>query len=161
MKYEMTEGNYAVLGVIRDGESVIFTFVAEKEDCCSILLYPRGELSQEIQLLVPQQYHRGRLYSVRVFHLPYLKYNYNYKINETVRSDPYARKIIGREIWGDSARVEDNAPLQSGFFFPEELCWDGDKKPMIKREEMFLYKLHVRGYTMDSNAKDRGTFHAL
>ena len=73
-------------------------------------------------------------------------------------TDPYARRIVGREHWCDKARQGKNV-LRGGFDF-SVFHWK-EQRPKVKKEDMFLYKLHVRGFTMDTSAANRGTFAAL
>lgn len=41
MKYEIKEGNYAAMGVTRQGRDLVFTFAAKQNQTCAVLLYDR------------------------------------------------------------------------------------------------------------------------
>ena len=76
--------------------------------------------------------------------------------------DPYASKIAGREKWDDARRAECDF-LVCGSFEEKEYEWQSACCPEIPKNEMVMYKLHVRGFSMDSGKKGkmRGTFAAV
>ena len=76
--------------------------------------------------------------------------------------DPYASKIAGREKWDDERRAECDF-LVCGSFEEKEYEWQSAYCPEIPKNEMVMYKLHVRGFSMDSGKKGkmRGTFAAV
>ncbi len=50
-----------------------------------------------------------------------------------------------------------------GSFYFSEFNWNNDKLPRIKKEDMVIYKLHVRGFSMGTraNEKKRGTIDVI
>ena len=44
--------------------------------------------------------------------------------------------------------------IKSSFYF-SEFNWNNDKFPKIKKEDMVIYKLHVRGFSMATRANDK------
>lgn len=159
MKYEINEGNYAAMGVTREGRDLVFTFAAKQDQICAVLLYDRVTGRKQMRIELPKEYCVGSLHSVRIRNLDYRKYDYNYEIDGKVCMDTYARKIVGRELWNDSVRIQKNPLLRCGFDFAS-FHWR-EERPVISKQDMFLYKLHVRGFTMDTAAKNKGTFAAL
>lgn len=98
MAYTIKEGDYRQYGASAAGGGVVFTFEAEKEEDCSILLYGKdGGIRQELK--VPESCCRGAIRSVFVAGLKAESLRYNYKISGTVVTDPYANRITGRERW--------------------------------------------------------------
>ena len=94
MAYTIKEGDYRQYGASAAGGGVVFTFEAEKEEDCSILLYGKdGGIRQELK--VPESCCRGAIRSVFVAGLKAESLRYNYKISGTVVTDPYANRIIG------------------------------------------------------------------
>lgn len=158
MKYEIKEGNYAAMGVTRQGRDLVFTFAAKQNQTCAVLLYDRESGKKQFRIELPVEFQAGFLRSVCIRNIDYHKFDYNYEIDGEVVTDPYARKIVGREHWCDKARQGKNV-LRGGFDF-SVFHWK-EQRPKIKKEDMFLYKLHVRGFTMDTSAANRGTFAAL
>lgn len=85
-----------------------------------------------------------------------------YEIDGEELIDPYAVRIAGRERWFDTKRSAESYRVRGGFA-GEEYDWEGDRTPEIPGEEMVIYKLHVRGFSMDGGARGRkrGTFAAV
>ena len=161
MAYTIKEGDYRQYGASAAGGGVVFTFEAEKEEDCSILLYGKdGGIRQELK--VPESCCRGAIRSVFVAGLKAESLHYNYKISGKVVTDPYANRIIGRERWRDAGRVKNEFGVCGGFS-DDTFSWGTDVHPEIPRHEMFLYKLNIRGFSMDAGipAKERGTFAAV
>ena len=159
MKIEVREGNYEKLGAVCGKDTVIFTFGGEKEDACAVVLVNR-RTKEEIRVEVPEEYCIGSLRSITVGRFPVSDYVYCLEINGKRELDPYAKGIWGREIWNDRCR-EENEFAVYGTFEKGDFS-RMDYKPEIPKGQMFMYKLHVRGFTMElSSSKTRGTFRAL
>lgn len=161
MSLIVKEGNYLTLGAIVIKNQVIFTFEGEKEDNCRIVLIHKTTKEKEY-IDVPQDYCMGSLRSVIVSGFVPQEYDYLYEINGEEVLDPYARVIIGRERWNDESRKENHYKLLGGFqmgSFP----WGEDKNPEVAKEDMIMYKLHVRGFSMGlkTAGKTKGTFQAI
>lgn len=160
MKIIIREGNYARLGAQQLADRVIFTFCGEKEDLCSVVLVHR-QTGEQTAVEVPGQYCLGSLRSVAVMHLKASEYMYYFEINGRRQMDPCAHCIVGREVWNDGRRKETGYEVYAAFA-EEEFDWRDDEAPEISAGEMFLYKLHVRGFTMDAGRiRHPGTFLAL
>lgn len=161
MGYTVKEGNYQSYGVQINKDGMIFTFEAEKEDECKIIFYGKKQEVQE-EVLVPAQYCRGAIRSVCITGVSSRHLCYNYEINGEVVTDPYANRIVGREKWNDARREDMNFQICGGYASPE-FEWGEDAAPEIPRHEMIMYKLHVRGFSMDAGIRGRskGTFAAI
>ena len=62
MNFRLTKGNFLKTGAYIEGDSAIFTFAAEKEDECSIVLLDKsGNTACVID--IPAEYSTGSLYS--------------------------------------------------------------------------------------------------
>lgn len=72
---------------------------------------------------------------------------YYYEIGGEKYIDPYARRISNGVCYVDY----------------EKYNWAGDMAPAYKLSDLIIYKLHVRGYTMNqkSGVRDKGTFRGL
>ncbi len=158
MKYAIKEGNYAEMGTVVTGAGTIFTFEGKKESDCAILLY-RIRTGEVTRVEVPKEYCIGSLRSCLVEKLDIRQYQYNYEIDGEELIDPYAVRIEGRERWFDTDRAQREFRIRGGFA-GEEYDWEGDHTPEIPREDMVMYKLHVRGFSMDGGVKGKkkGTF---
>lgn len=155
------EGNYAGYGVQVQQDGIIFTFEAEKEDDCKIIFYGKNQEILE-KTDVPKQYIRGAVRSVCIKGKSAKNLRYNYEINGQVVVDPYATRIYGRERWRNPKR-QACAYQVCGGYASADFDWRGDVPPEIAREKMVMYKLHVRGFSMDMGLRTarRGTFAVL
>ena len=156
-KFTIVEGNYAEIGVSKIDDIIYFTFEGEKECSCAILLYEHG--GDTLRIPVPDEYCIGALRSVGIRGLDWKNYDYNYEIDGEIMFDPHAHKVIGREKWADFSRKEKEYKICAGFDFAE-FDWKNDRFPEIHRENMVMYKLNVRSFTMDGGTlvKKKGTF---
>ncbi len=161
MKLTIKEGSYARMGAVQTGNGAEFTFAGEKEDACCIVLIDKKS-GQEERITVPDAYCLGSLRSVAVSGIRPEQYRYYYEINGKEQVDPYARVIEGREIWNDPAGTQTGYRIY-GAFRSNSFDWGEDAAPEIPKEQVIMYKLHVRGFTMDHGAPKRsaGTFAAL
>lgn len=161
MDFLIKQGNYLKMGAVICPDSVIYTFEGEKEEQCNILLYEKGT-KNVVRIPVPSDYCIGSLRSIEICGLETDKYDYNYEIDGCEMTDPYARRIVGREKWADMTRKEEQFALRSGFS-QSDFNWQEDSRPQIAKEDMVMYKLHVRNFTMDSasDGVKKGTFEAV
>ncbi len=157
----ISEGNYACYGIQVQNDGMIFTFEAEKEDECKILFYGKNqELIETVE--VPAEYCKGAIRSVCIKGKSAKHLRYNYEINGEVITDSYANRIVGREKWADKNR--ENCGYQiCGGYASAEFDWQKDVPPEVPRQQMIMYKLHVRGFSMDAGVRGRtkGTFAAV
>jgi glycogen operon protein len=161
MEYSITKGDFSKMGVSHKKGGIIFTFEGKKESKCAILLY-QVETGNIQKLDVPKEYCIGSLRSVMVRGLDTQNYYYNFEIDGIISVDPYARRIKGRQHWFETTRYTEDYHVWCGFD-KEEYSWGDDRAPEILKEDIVLYKLHVRGFTMDGGAtgKKRGTFEGI
>lgn len=161
MNFTVKEGNYLALGAKVFKNQITFTFEGEKEDTCRIILIHK-ETKEREYISVSDDYCMGSLRSITVSGIQPQEYTYLYEINGKEVLDPYATVIVGREVWNDESRQEENYKLSAGFD-AAAFSWGEDKNPEIPKSEMIMYKLHVRGFTMGlKNAgKTKGTFQAV
>jgi len=105
------------------------------------------------------------------------KYEYIFENENGYFLDPYAKRIIGNEEFGvlkagatdpSSLTTEERTILTDTLGLScavdtESFNWKNDKKPNISMADMFIYKLHVRGFTMaeGSGVKSAGTFNGV
>ncbi len=169
MKFDIAEGDYKKLGVTPADGGVTFTFAAEWGADCAILLYNRADFLEHKngrkvtrRIEVPRAYGRGAVRSVTVLGLSADDLAYNYEINGAVCQDAYATRIYGRDVWRDTDRAAWDYQVCCGYEDPA-FDWQGDKNPKVPRREMVMYKLHVRGFSMDAGIRGhkKGTFAAV
>ena len=152
--FTIETGNFRYMGPHWDKDGVVFTFLGEenaKEKCGLILKDLRlGETAKELILLADDSCRRGNLVSMKVIGAQLKHFGYRLLSGEQSFLDPYARNISGNEEYG--REVVGSAcygliPYGTGLSMTEE------RGPAIKKEDMVMYKAHVRGFTMDKGAK--------
>lgn len=161
MEFVVKEGNYANMGAIPCGSDVIFTFQGEKEDACYVVIIDK-KTKEQSKIPVPNDYCLGSLRSIAVRMSRPEQYLYEYEINGQAFLDPYARVIVGREKWNDTARKENEYKVY-GAIANDRFDWKENRMPELPKSEMVMYKLHVRGFSMDHGASRSvaGTFTAV
>lgn len=144
------------LGVTTDGSFTYFSVVMKKGNDCGIILYDKVT-KKEKKLPFGRQHKYGSIYSMAVKGLDTERYSYNYYEDERIFTDPYAKKIHGREKWGRKATF-----LRGGFL-NDDYDWENDRPLVLPLEESILYCLNVRAFTRhnSSNAEHKGTFHGI
>ena len=160
MAFQIQAGNYRKMGVQECRGEVTFTFQCPKETDCAILLYDKRAKDKEIRIEVPRSYCVGSVRSVTVSPLKTQHYHYAYEIDGAISRDPYGERVIGREKWGDLTRDLKKEQLLSGFA-RTDFDWGEDACPEIPSEQMVMYKLHIRGFSMDAKGRKKGTFEAV
>ncbi|MGN5376596.1 glycogen debranching protein [Streptomyces lasalocidi] len=67
-------------------------------------------------------------------------------------SDPYARLVSGREVWGREPDW-DNVYHYRAQVLNDDFDWDGDRPLRIPAEDLVIYETHVRGFTRHASSK--------
>lgn len=181
MKFEICTGNYEHFGVTKHKDIISFSRQAGEQAICNLLLYPKdgGQV-----LKIPMKQHKmiKTIYYVGIKGLETEYYDYNFEIDGVEETDPYARRISGRECWAEEKRrpvlykAETFVPekirkirekeektqkkkIKSSFYF-SKYSWKEQGFSSIKKEEMVIYKLHARGFSMGMKTENpkKGTF---
>ncbi|MBE5927756.1 MAG: hypothetical protein E7267_00040 [Lachnospiraceae bacterium] len=159
------KGNVFPLGISTCDCGVLFSYACDEDKSCKLhLINIRNE--QSIVIDLGEEYRTGNVRSCVISSgdakhdiktVLQNDYGYVYEVDGKFLCDPYAAKIYGREKYGS---VSDK-PC-AGFYF-DDYDWEDDKSPDIKYEDMILYRMHVRGFTMDtsSGVKNRGTYEGI
>lgn len=171
--YKIRPGYYLLNGaeVVRGG--VNFTIHSFNATSCTLLLFRRQENTPYVEIPFPEGYRIGHTYSMIVFGLDITEFEYAYSFDgpyepskglifnkDKYLLDPYAKAVTGQSAWGNrpcdecsyKGRVVDNA-----------YDWGNFKQPELPFEDLVIYEMHVRGFTMDesSGVANRGTFEGI
>lgn len=159
-KYRISEGTYDRPGVVVEKDGVNFGCISGN-GIPTLLLYRRGSDHPECEIPFPQKRLPGGLYSLKVRLPKPSEYEYNYQINETVITDPYAPEIAGREQFGQPGTASPHTIR--GRIPGRKYDWKDDALPELPYEDIVMYQLHVRGFTMQKNSgvRHRGTYRGL
>ena len=181
-------------GYTFDENTGVFYFCAAKS-CreLTLNLYADGRLAESFPF--PGEDRVGDVFRMGLFlPLGEKSYSYTYSADGVEFSDPYGRVLCGREVWGKrpkgvlrTALVEtgkrsretegqevearktgatpETATASKETTASRELMASREAAPEIPYEDSLIYRLHVRGFTMDRSsgleAGKRGTFEGV
>ncbi|MDQ2695258.1 MAG: glycogen debranching protein GlgX [Pseudomonadota bacterium] len=175
------------LGATWDGEGVNFALFSAHAERVQLCLFDALDRETRIDLpcMTDQIWHGylpgagvEQLYGFRV-HGPYEPARGHRFNPHKLLIDPYARELVGRFRGGNESfgyRVghraadlsfdsRDSAPVVPRCrVIDPRFDWQGDRPPLIPWQDMVLYELHVRGFTMarlDIPPALRGTYAGL
>lgn len=147
------------LGATIKNNGINFSMVNRAEDECGLILYQKNSgLTQKIPF---EKSHRiGNISCFFVEGLLAEEYEYNFYISEKQIVDPYAKCILGNEIW---KKAEKEPVSLRGGFYQSQFDWQKTNPLHIPYHESIFYCLHVRSFTMhaSSKVKQKGTFEGL
>lgn len=155
-------GNPRVMGVTKLQEGYNFAVSIPEQKPASLLLYKVGETEPIHEISLPQKERVGTISAVVLLDFDPEKYDYNYKIDECVTQDPHAVSMIGKEEFGVRTDLENPHKIRCRFV-EDDFLWDSNEIQSQRLSEMILYKLHVRGFTMQKNSgiRAKGTFQGV
>ena len=171
--FQVRPGFFLDFGATVIPGGVNFTIQSHKATSCELLLFHREAEEPFAILPFPDNYRIGFCYSMIVFGLDIEEFEYAYRLDgpydekkglrfdrTKILLDPYARAVTGQSHWGHK-----NNP-QHGYrarVVHSNFDWGQQRHTSIPMEDLIIYELHVRGYTMDasSGVKHPGTFDGL
>ncbi|MFJ9942560.1 glycogen debranching protein GlgX [Streptomyces erythrochromogenes] len=154
---------------------VSFSVFSDQATSMTLVIYKRGEPEPMAELEFPEEFRTGSVFAMTVFGLDHENIEYGYRADgpydpvtghrfdaRQVLSDPYARLIAGRDVWG----VEPD--YSRGYQYRSRVClqdfdWADDTPLGIPAEDLVVYEAHVRGFTRHPNSgvTAPGTFAGL
>ncbi|MDD6195214.1 MAG: alpha-amylase family glycosyl hydrolase [Lachnospiraceae bacterium] len=154
-------GDFKNYGTEETADGVMFTFCTEGENTCAITLYNLSDYSVRETVFVPEAYRIGDVYSVVLLGQNVKRLGYRICTGDKSYVDPYAGLIVGRNRWMDTTREEHEFQIYGGIA-PSAYEWRYDA-PDILPWDMVMYKLHMRGFTMNHGlpAGKRGNYRGL
>lgn len=144
-------------GVLEEDGLLYFSVSVPEAEECLLKLYRGQELITKIQMTQKNQF--GTIFFAVLDNRKFQADRYRYEACGKEFTDPCARRLIGREEFG--TRLEDGLiPELWGGFVKQEFDWTGEKWPEYLASDLVIYKLHVRGFTMQENSgvKHKGTY---
>lgn len=171
--YKVRPGFYEINGATAIPGGVSFTIHSHQAESCELLLFRRKEKEPYAVLKYPEHYRIGNVYSMIVFGLDIEEFEYAYRFDGPYDSkkgilfdknktllDPYAKAVTGQSMWGKKINGPENH--YKARVVKDDFNWDNCQSPLTPMEDLIIYELHVRGFTMDESsgvAKNRrGTF---
>ena len=147
---EFCAGDFYPLGATRIGKNVNFAVSVPGAEKCTLKLCFDGKTA-EIEMDETKRF--GAVFAVKVKNLTQ-EFTYSFLALGKEFTDPYAKSVRGREIFGKPSQET------VGTLIADNFDWKGDKNPGRAFEKLIIYKIHPRGFTADesSNVRHRGTF---
>jgi glycogen operon protein len=177
------------LGATWDGQGVNFALFSKHAEGVELCIFDDTgrherqrialrERTNDVWHCYLPQARPGMAYGYRV-HGPY-KPEEGHRFNPNkLLVDPYAKDLVGQLRWGDALygypvggkredlamdRRDSAAFMPKGRVLETAFTWGEDRRPEIPWQDMVIYELHVRGFTMthpDVPEHLRGTYEAL
>lgn len=158
----LSAGESKPYGSKRTSEGVNFAIYSRLATDVTLCLfnYESGSLYQEIHL-DPEIHKTGHVWHVHVGNLPHnlcYAYRFNkgigkvfnkYYDSERLIIDPYAKGLATPVQWGEGLGETPLGLVDQAIPFD----WEGDKPLNLPREELVIYEMHVRGFTVHSSSK--------
>lgn len=155
LQIEIRKGVPYPLGATIIKDRINFAAVMYTGNECGVILYDRKN-GNERRIPFRSEHRIGNICCMAVVCDTDACYEYNFYDGDTVITDPYARRIIGREAWGEGAK---QTFLRAGIV-AEDFDWQEDAPLRIPYEDSVFYCMHVRGFTKSrrSGVQKKGTF---
>lgn len=156
--FTVKQGADMPLGLSYANNCFWFAVSCPQANSCNLVLFKKGEtMPAEV---IPMDASAFGVFTVGVVlprRLGYTGYEYVYEADGVRFTDPYAKKINGREVFGETA-----GEVRAEVFVPEMKGISSGYKRHAA-EDLILYKLHVRGFTKAANSgvRKKGTYAGL
>ncbi len=152
---------------------VNFTIYSINATACTLCLFHHHEDEPFARLDYPENYRIGNVFSMFVFGLEVENIEYAYCFDGPYEPekgllfdkkqyilDPFARAVAGQSVWGQKFS---DARFFKARIVRDDFDWGNDSSPNYKMNELVIYELHVRNFTIDpsSGVKKPGTFEGI
>ncbi len=144
------------MGVTKSQDNINFTISVPNAKDCSVKIYDSKTNELRNQYVMKQDNRIGCVFSISV-PLSEIKGDcYLYEAMNQEFIDPYASRIVGRDKFGEQSEEK---RLYGAWAF-EDFDWSNEIRTEYSYSDLILYKLHVRGFTMNpkSGVRQKGTF---
>jgi isoamylase len=173
--YKLRAGKLQPFGATLVPDGVNFSVFSTHGTSCTLVLFNKNEDEPFIEIPFLDQFRIGNVYAMTVFGLPYENIDYGFRFegpwepenghrfdHTKILSDPYAKVISGRDIWGRIPDWDKPYPYRSRLVI-DDFDWEDDRPVEIPIEDLVIYEMHVRGFTRheSSGVHVRGTFDGL
>lgn len=159
---EIRRGIPQLTGVVKVGTGYNFSASLGNFQEARLLLYKKGNHNIFQEIPITKEYCFGERISLWVGGIDTMQLEYLYQVDGTLVVDPYAKAVTGRGQFGKSEEERYELGMR-GVVCGEKTPSSQIESVFIPYQDMILYKLHVRGYTMSrsSKVKKKGTFSGL
>lgn len=171
--YRIRPGFFRNYGATALPNAVNFTVSSIGATSCELLLFHYHEEEPFAVIPFPESYRIGNVYSMIVFDLNIEDLEYAYRVDGPFDKkkgllfdktkyllDPYAKAVTNQSDWGVVRTKKDQ---YRGRVVRDTFDWGKDGQLKTPMEDLIIYELHVRGFTIDpsSGVRAPGTFAGL
>ena len=159
-KYKITKNENIRLGAYKVSNGYSFAFVSEAESI-NLIIFTESAVKPEYTIELDKNYKTGNIFSVIVKDINIDGYSYIYEVDGELITDPYSTNLVGLSAFG--AKDETGLFKVHGKLTESKYNWKNEKRPCIRPEDLIIYKLHPRGFTMSPSSKCKypGTFKGI
>ncbi|MFI8461637.1 glycogen debranching protein GlgX [Kitasatospora sp. NPDC085464] len=173
--YGVRSGRPLPFGATTVPGGVNFSVYSDRATRMWLVLFEAGAPRPLAELEFPAEFRTGSVFAMTVFGLDEEDLEYGFRAEGPfapehgdrfdagrVLTDPYARMISGRDVWGSPPDRDRPCPYRSRLV-RDDFDWGDDAPPRIPTEDLVVYELHVRGFTRhpSSGVSAPGTFAGL
>ena len=162
--YKVRQGKHLPFGASLIPNGINFSIYSSSGTSCTLVLFNIGQDLPLVEILIPESYKIGDVYSIIVFDINSEDIEYGYRIDgphnpteghrfnkSEILMDPYARLISGRDEWGREPNWERAYPYRARVPF-DDFDWQNDRPLEISPADLVIYELHVRGFTKSNSS---------
>ena len=158
---EYVPGDALSLGVKKVGRNTTFSVAVGDTDEVQLKLYKdKTETVPEYTIKLDENFRSGNIFSVTVKNFDFKGYTFLYEAKGVSFVDPYAHLVSGREIYGKNLTKKAKKLIRA-YVWDTPFNMDKDVKPNLNFQDLIIYKLHVRGFTMNSGVSHKGTYRGI
>jgi isoamylase len=173
--FRVRAGDVFPFGATLVPSGVNFSVFSSHATSCTLVLFRKGEAEPMVEIPFFPEFRIGNVYTMVVFDLDVETLEYGFRMDgpwdpegghrfdrRKVLTDPYARVIGGRDVWGQKPDWDDVYHHRARLAF-NDFDWETDRPLEIPIEDLVVYEAHVRSFTRhpSSGEKFPGTFAAL
>jgi isoamylase len=173
--YRVRAGRPFPFGATLVSGGVNFSVYSGEATAMTLVLYDHGACQPAAEIPFPEEFRIGSVFCMIVFGLDHESIDYGFRAEgpfeperghrfdpARVLSDPYARLISGRDVWGAPVDWSDDYVYRSRVL-RDDFDWEGDVPVRTPAEDLVIYETHVRGYTRhdSSGVSAPGTYAGL
>ncbi|MCR4839990.1 MAG: alpha-amylase [Lachnospiraceae bacterium] len=154
-------GDGLSLGIKKTGMNTTFSVAIGGTDEVLLKLFKeKADAVPAYTIKMDKGFRTGNIFSVTVKNFDMKGYTYLYEAKGVSFVDPYAHMISGREVYGKNLNKKARK-LVRAYVWDTPCSMENDIRPNIDFRDLIIYKLHVRGFTMNTGGANKGTYKAV
>ena len=163
--YKLRAGKLQPFGATLVPDGVNFSVFSSHATSCTLVLFNKNEDEPFIEIPFLDQFRVGNVYAMTVFDLPYEEIDYGFRFegpwdpnnghrfdSSKILSDPYAKIISGRDIWGHTPDWDKPYPYRSRLVI-DDFDWEDDRPLEIPIEDWEEIRPHLDTFVAQHQLK--------